>query len=110
MPPINKQKNIIGISKDSIYKMDKYYQIDNLEKILETDLINFGYNPKFADNPKWLRIQFLHPEKESISDLENNLLRVFNIYNNVNSQHKDSLELNIEFKKFVSLKPPPDLE
>jgi hypothetical protein len=106
MPLIIKLKNVIGISKDSIYKWEKYYPIENLEYILKTDLLNYGKNNKFADNPNSLTIQLLSPEKESIIDIENNLLNLCEIYNKIKSQAKDSLELNIEFVELITLKPP----
>ncbi len=107
MPPIYKMKNLIAISKDSVYKLKKYYSIDSLASILETDLLNYGKNTKYSDNPKSLRIQFLHPEKESIVDLKNSLLNIFTIYNKINLKVKDSIELNIEFQELMILKPFP---
>jgi hypothetical protein len=107
MPPILKLKNVIGISKDSVYKWEKNYPIEKLEHILKTDLLNYGKDNKFADNPKSLKIQLLNPEKETIINIENNLINVCRVYNKIKSQTKDSLELNIEFEELITLKPPP---
>ena len=107
--PMIKLKNLIGISKDSVYKWEKHYPIDSLESILKTDLLNNGIDNKFADNPKQLIIQFLNPYKESIEDLEGNLLTIFKIYNNIKSQTKDSLQLNIDFNELI-VKPPPPIK
>jgi len=104
IPPIIKLKNLIGISKDSIYKWEKYYPIEKLENILKTDLLNYGQHNKYADNPSSLIIQFLHPENESISNLEHTLLNLLKIFNAINLQAKDSLELNIRFEKLIPLK------
>jgi len=90
-----------------VYKWEKYYPIDSLESILKTDLLNNGIDNKFADNPRRLVIKFLNPYKESIQDLEKNLLNIFKIYNNIESQTKDSFRLNIDFEELIIMKSPP---
>lgn len=107
IPPIIKLKNVIGVSKDSIYKWNEFYPVDSLEQILKNDLMNYGRNNKLADNPKSLVIQLLNPEKESIEDIENNLTNLCRIYNKIKSETKDSLELNIEFEELIIMKSPP---
>lgn len=106
IPPIVKLKNVIGISKDSIYKWDKFYPFDSLEQILKKDLLNNGRNNKFSDNPKSLIIQLLNPEKESIKNIENNLINLCKIYNEIKSSTKGGLVLNIEFEELITVKPP----
>ena len=72
-PHITKLKNLIGISKDSLYKWEQYHSIDSLEYFLKKDLFNNGMDNQFADNSKSLKIQFLHPHQETMQDLEDNI-------------------------------------
>ncbi len=102
-----KFKNLIGISKDSLIKQNKYYTIDSLSKILKTDLSNNGIDNNFADSPKKLIIRFSQPYRESIKDLESNLLLLFKTYNRINKEYGDTLELNIDFEELSIMKPPP---
>jgi hypothetical protein len=107
LPGIIKIKNIIVISKDSVFKQGDYYSIDSLENILKTDLLNNRKNNHFADSHKKLTIQLLRPYEQSIEELNNQLISLFNIFNDINKKNNDTLTLNIDFEELIILKPPP---
>jgi hypothetical protein len=104
MPPIFKQKNLIGISKDSVYKSGKFYSIENLKKILKTDLLNNGFDIRLAESPRKLNIQFLRLNKETSENIEKSLLFLLRTYNEIKSETKDTLQLNVRFENLVSVK------
>lgn len=109
-PHIVKIKNQIGISKDSVYKWERFYPIDSLKSLLKKDLFNNGANNKLADNPQSFRIRLLHPNKKTMQDIEDSLLHLLDIYNEINTQVNDSLQLNIDLQEFVILKQPALVE
>ena len=94
-----KYKNFISISKDSIFQWEKVYHIDNLEKKLRKNLLNFGKNNKYADNPEKFKITFLNLEKESMLEMKESIIKVFETYNKIEKKNKEKLQLNILFQK-----------
>ena len=79
--------------------MGKVDHIDNLEKKLRKNLLNFGKNNKYADNPEKFKITFLNPEKESMLEMKESIIKVFETYNKIEKKNKEKLQLNILFQK-----------
>ena len=94
-----KYKNFVSISKDSIFQWERTYHINNLELKLKENLLNFGKNNKYADNPEKFKITFLNPEKESILEIKENIIKVFETYNKIEKMNNRKLQLNILFQK-----------
>jgi hypothetical protein len=70
-----------------------------LELKLKENLLNFGKNNKYADNPEKFKITFLNPEKESILEIKENIIKVFETYNKIEKMNNRKLQLNILFQK-----------
>jgi len=101
-PPFIKFKNIIGVSKDSVFK-NKPYPIDSLQSILKKDILNFGKLNQYSDSPERLII-IVNVE---IDELENSLIELFEYYNEIKSESTDSIKLNINFSRWLEPRPPP---
>lgn len=105
-PPLIKFKNIIGISNDTIFK-NRSYSIDSLYYLLKKDLLNNRKDPRFSDSPKKLIISLSVSEKETTFELKKLLTKVFQSYNKIKEETKDSIELNLQFNRRVKILPPP---
>ena len=102
-----KLRNLLGISTDSLLKND-YYSIDSLESFLKKDLLNYGKDNNFSDNPNKFIVSFELDENERILELNKLLIKVFETYNQLKGVDKDTIPLNIYFNwKHVFPKPPP---
>ena len=96
-----KFKNIWSISKDS-FKKEKDYPINNLKTIMKKDLLNFGKNNGYSDSSNKLIISLT----SEIDDLENLILKVSKVFNEIQQESKDFLNLNIFINKRMEIYPP----
>ncbi len=102
-PPILlKFKNILSVSCDSILKRKKHH-ISYLKKILSKDLKNSGEYSQYSDSPE-KHVVSLTCE---IDELEYLILKVSNVFNEIQEESTDSLKLNIFLNKRMELFPKP---
>ena len=103
-PPIFlKFKNILRVSKDSIYKGENLYSIDSLPNILKKDLLNYSIDENYSDSPNKLVISIT----SELKDLNPLLIRIFNEFNQIKEKSNDSIMLNIYFNERIGIYPPP---
>jgi len=102
-----KLRNLLGISTDSILKND-YYSTDSLQSFLRKDLLNYGKDRNFSDNPKRLIISIELESNQKISEVKKILFEIFETYNKLKKNKRDTIPLNIYFNwKSIKVKRPP---
>ena len=100
--PRIKYWNILSVSKDSIFKTTEFYAIYSLESYLKKDLLNNSKEfMEFADSPEKLSVSIT----EKLENLEPLLMKIFKLYNKIEKETKDSLQLNIEFNTRMEILP-----
>ncbi|PQV48462.1 hypothetical protein CLV33_105322 [Jejuia pallidilutea] len=98
--------NILGISKDSIWK-ENGYPITELYKLLKKHYENCGKNPQYSISAEkaWVEVEL--DTNATGSDLEKALLNLTNIFDKLNRTHADTLELKVGLSYFSQIPPPP---
>ncbi len=103
-PPILlKFKNILSVSKDSIYKGRKLFPIDSLANILKRDLLNFSTDEYYSVSPDKLMVSVT----SELNHLKPLLIKIFNEYNKIKEESKESISLNIYLNRRVNIYPIP---
>lgn len=102
-----KLRNLLGISTDSILKND-YYSTDSLSSFLKKDLLNFGKDRDFSDNPNRLIVSIELEKNQRVLEVKKILLEVFKTYDKLDKVKRDTIPLNIYFNwKSIKVRRPP---
>lgn len=103
------QKNLLTITADSIL-IDKGYPISKLKLILIRHYTNNGKELRYPKSYDRAYIGISLELDETGEDLKKSLLNLTSIFDEVNLEVKDSLELHIYFDTFRHAPPPPEPE
>jgi len=102
-----RQKNVIEIYNDSIFKSGKYYPIDSLLSVMNKDFNNYAKDESYSDSPKKLLIDISYSNNNfnELSKLLNLLTIIYeeiqmNEFLNVRLIERTEIEL-------VDIPPPP---
>ncbi|PQJ75823.1 hypothetical protein [Polaribacter gangjinensis] len=90
-----RERNMLKIINDSIFRMDKTYHISHLSKFLK---LHYENNNKEIDLPFSYKRAFIELSLEPNADskkLKNYLLKILETYNKTEIVSKDSIELGI---------------
>lgn len=100
-----KQKNIIEIVNDSIYKgYDNKYPMDSLAHVIKRDITNYGKNHDLCDQPDKL-LFYIDQDKFNSKKFKAILNRLTDVYEEV----ADNTNIRIIMQKRVPPPPPPTL-
>jgi len=105
-----RQRNVIEVHNDSIYKIGKVYPIDSLYYLMNMDYNNNRRTYGFADSPKKLIISISYPNND-MKSLKRTLNQITKNYVKI----KMNRYLNVEFRERIELDsiqippPPPNL-
>ncbi len=100
------EKNILHIMNDSIYK-DKNYPMSDLTKIMKRHYLNKGQIEGYATSADRAIVLITLKNDQDIKDLNKYLLNTTKAFDEMNTENKDSLRLNILIEDLVP--PPPSL-
>nr|WP_321228963.1 hypothetical protein [uncultured Psychroserpens sp.] len=103
------QRNLLTITSDSIL-IDKGYPISELKPILIRHYANNGKELRYPKSYDRAYIGISLELDETGEDLKKSLLNLTSIFDEVNLEVKDSLELHIYFDTFRHAPPPPKPE
>ncbi|MFT5242442.1 MAG: hypothetical protein ACJA1H_000502 [Glaciecola sp.] len=100
------QRNLLTITSDSIL-IDKGYSISELKPILIRHYTNNGKELRYPKSYDRAYIAISLELDETGKDLKKLLLNLTSVFDEVNLEVKDSLELHIYFDIFRHAPPPP---
>ena len=91
-----KKRNILVIKSDSI-KIDDGYLISKLRYLLRRHFTNNGTNFKYSDSPKKAIVELNLNSGTNGKELKKILINLTDVFDEINSEIIDSLELNVFF-------------
>ncbi|TXE15394.1 hypothetical protein ES692_16805 [Psychroserpens burtonensis] len=100
------QRNLLTITSDSIL-IDKGYPISELKWILIRHYTNNGKELRYPKSYDRAYVGISLELNETGEDLKKSLLNLTSVFDEVNLEVKDSLELHIYFDTFRHAPPPP---
>jgi len=98
-----KEKNVLQITQDSIFKASYELPIDSLIYFMEKDYLNNGEDPTLSDSPDKLSINILYTENQKTVNLIKLLDKITKSFDSVNVDAPFYISL---FQK-LTIKPPP---
>ena len=101
-----KSKNILSITSDSIL-VDKGYPISELKWILKRHYTNNGKAYQYADSPERAAIEITLDTNKTAKELKHSLILLTRVFDEVNSEEKESLLIKVIFDYNRQLPPPP---
>ncbi len=101
-----KKRNILNITYDSIL-IDKGYSITELKKILTRHYINNGKDYHYPESFKKAGIEVSMDTISTSKELRKTLFYLTKVFDEVNEEISDTLELKIFFSYFRQIPPPP---
>jgi hypothetical protein len=103
------QRNLLSITSDSIL-IDKGYPISELKPILIRHYTNNGKEPRYPKSYDRAYVGISLELDETGQNLKKSLLNLTSVFDEVNLNIEDSLELHIFFDTFRHAPPPPKPE
>ena len=97
-----KERNILKILNDSIFKANKSYSINQMTKVLKKDYNNFGKEESYSYRPEKLII-YITVDNNYLPMMETVLDKIVSAYDALQS----STSLNISIRKRIIPPPPP---
>ncbi|MBU2929735.1 hypothetical protein [Winogradskyella psychrotolerans] len=91
-----KQKNVLVIKSDSIM-VDNTYSIIKLKQILKRHFTNNGNDIEYSDSPDKAIVELNLKSDTNGKELKRVLNNLTNIFDEINNETKDSLELKLFF-------------
>ena len=91
-----KQKNVLVINSDSI-KIDNGYSISKLRQVLKRHFTNNGNDFEYSDSPEKAIVELNLNSDTNGKELKRILNNLTNIFDEINNEIKDSLELKLFF-------------
>lgn len=101
-----KQRNVIEIDNDIIYKSKKTYPFDSLKSVLRKDVFNKGKKPSWSETPDKLLIYISYDASKSIKKLTKTLDKLTDIYEEISTRKA----LNVLLVQKLKIPPPPKNE
>ncbi|QHI36309.1 hypothetical protein IMCC3317_16710 [Kordia antarctica] len=95
---LHKQKNIIKIHNDSVYKFSVPYTLDSLKNIMQRNYLNKGKLDRYCSNPEKLLIQI------SYNDTFDNLEEVLHLVTESYDSIQPKVSLKICLIHYINLK------
>ncbi len=99
-----KEKNVIELHNDTLFKAEKAYPLDSLSEIMRKDYSNNGKDPTYSDNPERLII-YISYDTNGLKKLNSILNIVTDSYDKI----KTNFNLNIYLNEKITILPPPPL-
>jgi len=98
-----KQRNVIEIHNDTIFKQDKPYPLNNLKSIMQRDYLNNGKLDAYCSDPEKFLIQISYDD--TFDNLEEVLHVITEAYDNI--QPEVSLKIWLVNHVLELIPPPP---
>lgn len=104
-----RKRDVLSITSDSIL-IDNGYSIDKLKSILERHYSNNEKDFNYPRSYKKALVEITMDTSMTGNDLKRTLLKLTKTFDEINSELKDTLELQIFFEFFRQIPPPPILK
>ncbi|MBJ2173905.1 hypothetical protein JBL43_06615 [Aureibaculum sp. A20] len=104
MPIYLREKNVIEITQDSVFKSINVLSIDSLYYIMKMDYFNNGEDPSLSDSHDRVRIRIQYDKDERTNELTQLLDKITKYFDSV--KVKTSLNISL-FEKLINAPPPP---
>lgn len=101
-----KERSILSITSDSIL-IDDGYPISTLKWVLKRHYTNNGKDFRYPDSPERAGVEITLDTNKTAYDLKQCLINLTRIFDEVNSEVKDTLQLRFIFDYFRQITPPP---
>ncbi|MDY7395705.1 hypothetical protein UMM65_10660 [Aureibaculum sp. 2210JD6-5] len=96
-------KNIIEITKDSVFKVGDIFPIDSLFYVMKKDYSNYGKDPSYSDSPERIGIAIQY----EATDSTDNLIELFDRITRTADSIKLKTPLYIMLWEKIEILPPP---
>ena len=94
------EKNILKITSDSILE-DTGYPIEKLKPILTKHYLNIKNNYPYSKSPQFSMVNVTIDTSKTATELKEFLKKITRTFDELNSEHQDSLELRLDRKSVV---------
>lgn len=101
-----RKRDVLSITSDSIL-IDKGYSINELKPILKRHYLNNGKDYHYPRSFKNALVEITIDTSKNGKDLKKSLINLTRVFDEVNMEIKDTLELKIFFNYFRQIPPPP---
>lgn len=99
------EKNIIQVTKDSVFKGSDVLPIKDLFSIMDKDYHNFGNDLMYSDSPDRIGINIVYERDEKVEELIPLLDKITNAFEALNVN--DPLRIYLSEKLMIKPPPPP---
>jgi len=101
-----RERNILSISSDSIF-IDDGHSISELKWVLKRHYTNNGKNFRYPDTSDHAGVEITLDTNKTANELKHSLINLTRIFDEVNSEVNDTLQLKFIFDYFRQIPPPP---
>ena len=101
-----KERNILSLKSDSIL-IDDGYPISELKWVLKRHYTNNGKELRYPSSSERAGVRITLDTNKTTKDLEQSLILLTTVFDEVNREVKDTLQLKFLFDYLRQIPPPP---